>query len=128
MMRASVIVVVISVLLGVATCAQHSLPIRVSQSTDNLPNISAVYECSDDTCTSGCTAASIPQGACFWVPPAMSYVIYRCINNSAQVHLQVYGPLKYLCEHQSKLHLSYTYDVDTCVLPKAGGYTQYHCN
>lgn len=92
----------------------------------SLSNISAIYECNDN-CTVGCVPASLPQGQCVYVPPAHSYVIYRCINNSTQVQLKVYGPFEFLCSNDNPLHLTFTYDVDTCVLPKAGGYTQYHC-
>ena len=91
-----------------------------------LPNITAKYECNSN-CTEGCVPASIPQGVCFWVPPAESYVIYQCINDNTQVELKAFGPLSFMCSESDPLHLTFQYAADTCVLPKAGGYTQYHC-
>ena len=117
-MRTSLTLLAVALLLA-ATAARGQ---------SNLPNITAAYECDSNCTAASCVPASIPQNTCFYVAPAKSYVVYECINNNTEVRLKAYGPLKFMCSPHDPLHLTFTYPVDTCVLPKAGGYTKYHCH
>jgi hypothetical protein len=119
----SAAVLLVLLLCGVCTARVQG---GLAKQSSTLANISAVYECNAN-CTEGCVPASIPQGACFYVPPAHSYIIYTCINNNTEVELKVFGPLSFMCSEEDPLHLTFTYQTETCVLPKAGGYTRYHC-
>jgi hypothetical protein len=97
-----------------------------SSSSAAAANITAGYECNAD-CTQCNATGSMIQGGCTWVPPAHMYVMYTCINGNTQVQLEAFGPLKFMCSSSDPLHLTYKYNVNTCVLPPAGGYTIYRC-
>ncbi|CUF40180.1 membrane-associated protein, putative [Bodo saltans] len=122
--RAAVVACVVALVLAshVATAVEAD----ASSSSSGLANITAGYECNAD-CSQCNSTGTMVQGGCTWVPPASMYVMYTCINGNTQVQLEAFGPLKFMCSSSDPLHLTYKYNVNTCVLPPAGGYTIYHC-